>query len=474
MKAGSLPWLLRFELKSMRFSLPKIGYLFLAIMIILPALIEGLWPAPQLAALPAQTTPLMLVYGTLVLFYACVINLGASLVGAQESLAARHDFDLLLASPARGRAILGARLIGVFVRAQGLQAMIGFFLLLWLLADGQLRWLIGYLVLTAVGFAMTGLAVMLFLLLSLSLGPVGGARVAGIVGKTLIVSSGVIGSQIALLVLHPSLTEILAKFAIIGAKGGLSWQGLTLAPARGLFGAPGPAMLVGLLGLALFALPARLMAGPFRTVLTESANLGQGTRRRSSTRIFTFRTALFLAILRKEWRCLRRDRMTWQRVISSILMMIPALLFHNGPLTPHFYALRAALAAIWLPGNIIGIVMERVGVTDEQKLVLAIAPHAPRTLAAQKYGAALMITLALVVPPVACALALFPLYAGAAVIGMVSNCTLQTLAVPKLAAFGRFLGFAPDHAGPRLIIFIFQTLMSGLVAGLVYVWISSR
>jgi len=190
---------------------------------------------------------------------------GQSIAEFARALFGRSDLELILASPADARALLGARALAIAI---GAVASVG--ILLAPLADvaalrGRPHWLALYPALLAAGLMGTGLAIIVAMALFRAVGP-RRARLCCQIAATSVGASAMIGAQVVAMLPERARAAILAMFKPQGAGGGLVW-----APARAAGGDLWAILIWTVFSVAVFALACGLLGKLFGRAAIASA-----------------------------------------------------------------------------------------------------------------------------------------------------------------------------------------------------------
>lgn len=319
MKPGSLPWLLRWELKlnwrelrgGQNIAMPRwlgIGLTGLLLLLLhaLPALL--FWLDRAKPANPAKFEQALLpLLGGLLL----VMLLAAAIMAMQRAVSVlyeRHDIDLLLSAPIDTAWILSSRALGLALSSAALVGLIA-------LPFAHVGWLFGhwntlllYPLTLSIGLLATAPALWLVFVLVRLLGP----RRARSVGQWLMMGIG-LAVMVASQLLGRLDAHLPAGASFMERAGGmLRWLG------RAVAGEPLPVLAITAVALLLFGLT--VWAGRRRFVEISQAD---ATRQAASGRPageLRFGRSLGWLIVRKEWRLILRQ----PSVISMLAM--PAIL----------------------------------------------------------------------------------------------------------------------------------------------------
>ena len=142
---------------------------------------------------------LVVVTGSLLL--ACSLMVSQAMESVTRAFYARSDLDLILTSPAAARKVFSVRIAAMAVTVVLMAVLLAAPFINVLAARGGLRWLSGYGVVAAVGFAAAALAVALTIALFKTIGPKRTRLVAQIFAAV-IGAAFVIGLQVGNPVLH--------------------------------------------------------------------------------------------------------------------------------------------------------------------------------------------------------------------------------------------------------------------------------
>lgn len=319
---GSIPWLMRHELRLLYRSTKHKFRSAVWIVIIVVALHLAAIPIAlglNLFAQLSDRVPLLMISGVLLLVG---LTLAArSLTLAVQTLYERGDLDLLLSSPIDARTLFTVR---VCTLAIALAYELGVLLLPFanvFAAFGQLRWLFAYLALPLGAALTTSASLWLSLWLVRALGPRPTRLVAQII-------AGIVGFCAALLTQVPRMVtgrdtlewvaspKLLARLP--GADSPL-W-----IPARAVMGSALWTPIFFALSIGCFVWSVWRLADPFIAGLATTA----GTSRKRPARALgrrRFRGGVCRALARKELRLILRDPWLITQLLQQNLYLLPML-----------------------------------------------------------------------------------------------------------------------------------------------------
>ncbi len=333
LRPGSLPWLLRHELR-LSFRTKQNGAWMIASSIVLLLVLQGLGivSAFGFAKMDLPKPALHLVLGGTGLFMVAM-NIAIALQLLANGLYTRGDYDLLLSSPLSPRVILPVRLMGTLIAlSAGVLIFTGPFI-----NGGAIiitpRWLVGYLTLPTLSLITLSLSFLLLLWLVRILGP----RRARTVSQ---VTAGIVGIGGAL---AWQMTNMNGKGTGERARAGMEtalmladtpiaaatrWLGAAIA------GEPIPLAILLLVGIGGFAAIC-WFSGPAFLRLAASAGATDVTPRRRKDRPMGLRVrSRTWSVLLKEWRLIWRDPALLTQVLSIGLMIVPmGLSLHQKTIT---------------------------------------------------------------------------------------------------------------------------------------------
>jgi ABC-2 type transport system permease protein len=329
---GSLPWLMRHELRlytrsravkasSLTFLIIAETLLHLAAAVVAFALRAA--SAYRGSSVPAAL-PLLLITGGLAVCF--ILMVSRSLNGIVQVLYTRADLDLLLSSPLAPKSIIGVR-----VGAVALTVTLEVAMLAWPFANvfvlfGQYSWSKLYLLIPAIGMLTTSLGVVLALTLFRLLGP----KKTRMVGQAL---AALIGLGIFLLSQLPNLMGHgpqrgpgnYSGFAtLLGADAG--HLGALLIPARLVLAGYWPTVLFTLTSAALLLFTVRVLSGRFLRAATAIGSMGTARGTRVSARPLRFRGSLRAVLIVKELRLIRRDPLLLMQLLQQSIYLLPMCL----------------------------------------------------------------------------------------------------------------------------------------------------
>ena len=403
--AGSHLWLLLHEMRLFFRGSKKAGkvamMIFAAALVILAASAGFPLALAMRKAAFAAVPPLVLSVdlGAAVLF---TLMLSQALMMTTQAFYERGDLDLLLSSPLPPARLLMVRCLGIAVSVAGIYLVVATPLLVPVAILDHWQILGGYGVIVALGLFATACGLLLAALLFWLLGP----RRTKTVGQVL---AAFIGASVFLVSQIPNLfrdrlrpeikpatlwLKAQAADGILGAHSPAAW------PVRAMLGEALP--FVAILGVAaLFYAGAVLVVGE-RFAGNASAAAGADTpRKRAKSRpVRTFQGGLYSALIRKEWRLLRRDPALLAQVLLRVLYLLPltVVLLKNAS-HGKLLAIAGGVGAVtviasMIAGNLAWITISAEDAPD----LLTAAPVSREAVRRAKLAAALLPVAALCSP----------------------------------------------------------------------------
>jgi ABC-2 type transport system permease protein len=266
---------------------------------------------------------LVVVTGSLLL--SCSLMVSQAMESVTRAFYARSDLDLILTSPAAARKVFSVRIAAMALSIVVMAVLLAAPFINVLAARGGLRWLNGYGVVVAVGFAAAALAVALTIALFKTIGPKRTRLVAQIFAAV-IGAAFVIGLQVGAILSYDTLSRIdfLKSDILVALAPGVG--SIVYWPARAMLG--DTAALFGVLGVGLTSLIAAMIvfSPRFGDHAIAAASVAMETRR-TGPGPTSFRTATPMRALRqKEWTLLRRDPWLMSQTLMQILYLLPPAL----------------------------------------------------------------------------------------------------------------------------------------------------
>ena len=395
--SGSMPWLMRHELRLyLRSGVLKTTSL--TFLIIVEVLLHLLATAAALAVRAASTyagsgipAALPALLATAGLAFCLLFMLSRSLNGIVQVLYTRGDLDLLLSSPLAPKSIIGVR---VFTVALTVTLEVG--MLAWPFANmfvlfGMPAWSKLYVLLPALGMLTTSLGIVLALTLFRLLGP----RTTRLVGQVL---AALIGMGIFLLSQLPNLmrngpmhgpANYNGFGALLNADAGR--LGAILMPGRLVLAGYGPTLMLALLSAALLLLTVQVLSGHFMHAATAIGSMGSTRTKRTSERPLRFRGSLRRVLIVKELRLIRRDPLLLMQLLQQSIYLVPIsfLLWrqsvgHSGGV-PWFW-----LVLIFMCGTLATALAWITIAAEDAPELLTAAPPSRATVVRAKIEAALV------------------------------------------------------------------------------------
>jgi ABC-2 type transport system permease protein len=407
-RPGSVPWLLRHEMRLFWFNTGfgtgkggarrhpgklSIG-VCLATWLILHAI--AFLVLRRLDGAGAAPSPQLLFAITAVLAASMTMMLSSGLKASVEVLFTRADLDLLLSSPLPSRSIFAVRLAGMVL---GISALYLFFLAPVANAGlllGQPRWLAIYP--TIVGAA--AIAASAAMLLTLGLVRAIGARRTRVVAQVL----GALAGAFLFLVAQAfsflsgdkdtaaagSLVRLLAPIESLG-QNNVVWL-----PARAALGDPVPVLGLALLAACVVLFTVSITHGFFVHGLQQAASTVRAARPTGVPR-YRFGRSLLEVVIVKEWRLIARDPHLISQVMLQLLYILPVCI-------PMFTKTGLALPGIGaaltlLSGSLTSSLAWIVISAEDAPDLLRGSPARARTIRYAKLAAAAMPALVIVAVP---------------------------------------------------------------------------
>lgn len=401
---GSLPWLLRHELrlawrgiggKRIWFLLIAGGVLWCFIHLAAFALLKSL---TLLAADPermARVMRIVIAGGGLAFWVVTTLKLSQTIAHSVAALFDRGDLDLLLSSPLAPRHVLTARALGIAIPTLLLPVLI-------LIPVANLALFFGLLNLLAIypsTLAWALLSAAGGLILTLSLVRLLGARRAKTAAQLL---GAFVGAAFFLMSQLPgwlgrSRQKQFGEWlnAQTGTEGWFGPESLLWLPARAFLGEPLPLLLFLVACVGGFWLVVQLTHKRFSEGTQESLVGGRTRRRADDGKALKFRTGLARITLFKEWRLLWRDPRLISQVLLQVLYLLPLMVIgFRSPKNEFFVMAGCVFTAAMLAGNLAWLT---IAAEDAPELV-GTAPVRLTRIRYYKAVAACVPVLALLVP----------------------------------------------------------------------------
>ena len=435
MRAGSLPWLIRHDLRvewrelSAQWSTSLAVALGLAALIVLTflwLLALNLFGPLFEAPFPAE---LNILTGVLVLGVLPI----SVMLGINQSIKAvfeRNDLDLLLASPLPTRTVFTSRLLGV---ASYIFVTFGVFLL----PLGVAGLIIGVprllgIVPLLIALALCGAA--LGMLLTLLLVRLIGARGARTLSQVLAALSGaavILAMQVpALLGGGEFSNEKIVRVAALFQPGGILASDSPLwLPGRTLLLDP-LATVITLAAAGLLLLLASVSLHRwFLLGVGSSVTVSRGRRPAATAALrFSRSRSLWRTMLDKEWRLLIRDTYLLSQTLLQVVYMIPLafVLFFNRDLSMTLPLGPLLAAALTMLTGTLAISLSRIVITGEEAMDLLVGSPVPAAQIRRAKLLAALVPVWILSVPLIIGLLLFEPAAGLVAVPAVAATSLST------------------------------------------------
>ncbi len=431
MKVGSLPWLVRHELRltwrdlTVNIAGGTLIALGIGLLVVVHLILWYLLGGIELG-FSDTLPPLVVIFTGVALAVAFPLMVTYGINRSVTVFYERGDLDLLASSPLPARTIFASRVLSVAV------ALFVMFLLVVVpvggvgIVAGAPRLLGAYPL--AVALALTAASV--GMLVTLALVKLLGARRARVVAQLLAALAGVgffLLSQIPAILgrgesdLGPGTFERIAPLFEEGAILGSS--SLVWLPARALFFDPVAVVTVLAAAAALTWLTVVTLQGVFMTGSGETATATP--RRRAPQGSLRFRQAGFgRLVLTKEWRLVLRDPYLLGHVLLQAVYLIPLLLLlPRGGTGIQGLDVTAGMAAVtvMMASAIVSALVRITVAGEEAPDLLATAPVPRSTIVRLKLTAALAPVLILAVVPMVLVALQRPLLGLLAAVGLLAG-----------------------------------------------------
>lgn len=422
-----------------------VGFLF-----VLPTQAIGLWFASLLigahlsaAALLAGASGVLACVGLLMLSQA----LGASI----EALYERHDLEWLLTSPVPFRRVLLVRMAGAAVQV-------------------AFTWMVFVVGPVANGLAVLGrpgalAAYPVLLVLALLVTAAGSAAAILLVSaaglrrarSAVNVLAAVSGAAIFLAMQSLNLLPNATRDAVLNLLSPGDGSGLAWLPARAMLGAPGPLLLVLVVGLGAAMLAARRLERRFILGAVSNAATARRPTARDST-LPRFRANQRGVLLHKELRLLRRSPGLLGQTLLQTVYLLPAVFLIARDGTAVLPA--AAAGIVFLTGGIARLMISATISGDGAAELARTAPTSAATVRLAKLEATGLFLAGLLTLPVLLAAyerpSSLPAFV-AGLVGVTGSAMLLALQYPAITR-ARDLGGARKPSGSELVNLAISTL----------------
>ncbi|MFC5513664.1 hypothetical protein ACFPOU_21410 [Massilia jejuensis] len=460
-RPGSVPWLLRHELRLFwyaRLAAGKPGAPRRANWRVAGGglLLWLGWHAGVFAALraigPSAGMPpwQFVIAVTAILLGTFLFMLSSALKTSVETLFERGDMDLLLSSPLPSHSIFVVKLAGM---AAGVAALYLFFLAPLAhvgLLLGQFRWLAVYPVLLAMAVIAASLAMLLTLMLVRLLG----ARRTRVVAQVLGALAGAslfLLSQAGTFLSQDSGPPSSAMATVMAAAQVLEPQSPLLLPARAALGDGGAVAVIAAIGVLCALLTVGTTHRFFVRGLQQAASSNRVPKHTGPVR-FRFGRGMPALVVAKEWRLVRRDPHLVSQVLLQLLYLLPLcfLVFRENTLQIPAFAAGLTMLCGSLGASLSWIIL----LAEDAPDLLATSPAKAATLRQAKLAAAVIPVFALVALPLSWLVARAPLaglLTAATVCGATFGAALVTMWTGTPTARGEFKNRGARSIATRLL-----------------------
>jgi ABC-2 type transport system permease protein len=394
MKVGTLPWILRHELRLWwrEITVRPIAIFFLGIFVILPLIwvcftLANLRDARSFHTIPDTAIWIAVVVWLFGFYYGFIQAMRSSLMGLFE----RKDLDLLVSSPISSKVIFASRVLAIALKTffSGCLFVIPLSLIAVLFGVPQLLGL--YPALIGISLSATSLA-MLFVLVLVRVVGAKRARIFSQVLTALFPITVYLSSQLPILLIGNSNTESiwfrLEHFLASGSF--LSANSWVWFPARAIFFDPLSVLLVLIISSALTWVTVEILHSSF--IAGTQQELTSKHRQLRPTEATRFVGGFYRIALFKEWRIMRRNPYLFSRIFLQIFFLtfpfIGVLRQQNGN-SVNFFSFTWPISLVF--GEVLASTLTQICVSGEEAPdLLKSSPVDSRKLRQLKLLAALI------------------------------------------------------------------------------------
>jgi ABC-2 type transport system permease protein len=414
MAVGSLPWLIRNELRlSWRTTTAKMKPWVIGLLIVLGlaiVIVPMVFFAGDLRgklAFNGAPPNVIIVLTQAILLISLTLLLSGTIASSVEALFERGDLDLLVSSPLDSKVIFASRALSVALKTFLstlilflLVVIAGLFLGVW-----QILGLIP--VLIALSFIATAFG----MLLTLGLVRAIGARRAKTVAQVL---SAVVGAAIYLASQTPRLlgdsntTRGFTSWLLKLFRGNVDTSSFWWFPAKAVFLDPISLVLMLAIGVVVLWFTTNLVHNTF-ILGTQTATTGGGKRLAAtsptSSKPIKFASGLTRIVMNKEWRLIARDPYLISQLGLQMLYLLPAIFVFWQPGSSNFSMFGSSFASyavnifiVLLGGTLISRLTQIIVSGEEAPELLAMSPAGGENLRWIKFAGVLIPTILLFSP----------------------------------------------------------------------------
>ncbi len=426
-RTGSIAWLLAHEFRLVWRGLRQTGRAtrrgwVLAAVFLTVTLLAGVPLGLVLRGAVVAIDPVSVVIGDAVLASFLTLMVSASLAAAVEAFYQRGDLDLLLASPIAPRRILTVRAVVICVNVFAGSAVLITPLFLPVALIGHPAWLATYAVLLGMALVATALGLTLSMTLLRVIGPrrtrAAAQVLAAVIGAALFLASQ------ARYLFSDQQVGLAAALITRASRAGGALPAAAVWPLRALLGAPGPIVVLVVVGGLAFAAACAWVGRDFARAAAAAAGTGRAPAKAAGRVRFT--ANFFDAAINKELRLLSRDVPLISDVVLKLLYLAPLVFIAlRGAASHSNWALPSVVAGMtFMTGQVSGsLAWITLSAEDAPDLIAASPVKSPRVRRAKLAAALLPLTVVLA-PALGLLLALSP----AAGLAAVGGCAAAALA----------------------------------------------
>lgn len=323
--------------------------------------------------------------------------LAQSLFGSARTLYNRGDLDLLLGSPLPRSRVLAAKAAAIGAGSFSSLALLTLPVANAGAVADSARWLSLYPALIGLALIAASLGIAISMALFFVLGPIR-ARLWTQMTGAVIAGAFVLGAQVTAVLPAATRDAIAGSIETASREGFFSFIRLPLEAVRGDLNA---AIMLVLIGLALFGLVALVLGGEFAkaSLAASGAPLDTGSRRRGNGPL-RFKGGLARNMRRKEWRLLVRDPGMFAQLALQVIYTLPVavvLLRHES--LPPLFAIAPTIVVVTaqIAGSLAWITVSG----EDAPELIATAPVTPTDVDRAKLDAVALPVLLVMAIPVA-------------------------------------------------------------------------
>jgi ABC-2 type transport system permease protein len=345
----------------------------------------------QVFAAPIELTAGTLLIGSAIMLTSFCMMLSQAIEHVTRAFYARADLDLILSSPAAAHHLFAIRIASVAVACTAMTSLLAAPVINVAAYLGGAQYLWAYVVIAAMGFLATAIAVVSAVALFRSVGPKRTRLIAQIVAAV-IGATFLIALQVAGIMLYGNMSRlaVLSSPELVAAMPAV--DSLWWLPGKAMLGEPIAVLAFVVSSFALFALAVVRHAPNFgHHAVVASGTSDTEVARAGTLRRYTQRSTM-QALRAKEWLLLKRDPWLLSQTLMQVLYLLPpAVMLWKGMKPGNGVDIILAPVLVMAFGQLAGGLAWLALSGEDAPELVATAPLKPKTLMRAKIESVLLV-----------------------------------------------------------------------------------